>query len=248
MGGQWTVIAGPNRSGKTTLAQEYLLLHPGLYLGADAIAEELSPGSPERAQVRAGRRFLIGVEEALHANHSLVIESRGSGRSFGHIVEMARQREFVITMVFLFLDSADTSIGSGQAAETKGGHDDPSLTFVVGFIAACGTSGASITSWPTTGPWSAMLGAIFRTWHLVPERLFRSATRHLDFRICIIARPAHNQKERTMSHTHLSHIQIASGSGSLTARLPPSQTRPTPPPASAGRTPGRSAAVEPESA
>ena len=56
----------------------------------------------------------------------------------------------------------------------------------------------------------------------------------------IIARPALYQKERTMPHTHLSPVQIASGSGSLTARLPPSQTRPTAPPASAGRTPGRS--------
>ncbi len=30
-----------------------------------------------------------------------------------------------------------------------------------------------------------------------------------------------------MPHTHLSHVQIASGSGSLTARLPHPQTRPT---------------------
>ena len=42
---QLTVIAGPNGSGKTTLAQEYLSQHEAVYLGADAIAEELSPGS-----------------------------------------------------------------------------------------------------------------------------------------------------------------------------------------------------------
>ena len=58
MGKQLTVMAGPNGSGKTTLAEEYLSQHTALYLGADAIAEELSPGTPEAARVAAGRRFL----------------------------------------------------------------------------------------------------------------------------------------------------------------------------------------------
>ena len=107
-----------------------------------------------------------------------IIESTLSGRSFGHIVEMARQRGFVITIVFLFLDSADTCVARVKQRKRRAVTTYPNLTFVVGFIAVCGTSGASIASWPTTGPWSTMLGAIFRTWHLVPERLFRSATRH----------------------------------------------------------------------
>ena len=63
--------------------------------------------------------------EALHANHSLVIETTLSGRSFGHIVEMARQREFVITIVFLFLDSADTCVARVKERKRKGGHDVP---------------------------------------------------------------------------------------------------------------------------
>ena len=51
-----------------------------------------------------------------------------------------------------------------------------------------------------------------------------------------------------MSHTHLLSHHIASGSGRLTARLPPSQTCTAAPPASAGRTSGRSEAVESEPA
>jgi predicted ABC-type ATPase len=122
---QFIVVAGPNGSGKTTLAQEYLSVHAGLYLGADAIAEELSPGSPERVQVTAGRRFLNAVEEALKADRSLVIESTLSGRSFGRIIESARQRGFVITIVFLFLDSADTCVARVKERKRKGGHDVP---------------------------------------------------------------------------------------------------------------------------
>ena len=54
-----------------------------------------------------------------------------------------------------------------------------------------------------------------------------------DFGICIIARPALNQEEPAMSHMHLSH-QVASESGRLTARFPPTQARGTALPAPAG--------------
>ncbi len=64
---QLTVIAGPDGSGKTTLAREYLSQHEAVYLAADAIAEDLSPGTPESAQILAGRRFLIALEDALNA-------------------------------------------------------------------------------------------------------------------------------------------------------------------------------------
>lgn len=122
---QLTVMAGPNGSGKTTLAEAYLSQHGALYLGADAIAEELSPGSPEAAQVAAGRRFLSAMQDALHNDRSLVVESTLSGRSFGRSIELARQLGFSVTIVFLFLDSADTCVARVQERKRKGGHGVP---------------------------------------------------------------------------------------------------------------------------
>jgi predicted ABC-type ATPase len=125
MGNQLTVIAGPNGSGKTTLAQEYLSQHAALYLGADAIAEKLSPGSPESAQLLAGRRFLMAVQDALHHDRSLVVESTLSGKSFGRVIRLARERGFATTIVFLFVDSADTCVARVQERKRKGGHGVP---------------------------------------------------------------------------------------------------------------------------
>ena len=121
------VIAGPNGSGKTTLAEAYLSQHATLYLGADAIAEELSPGNPEAAMVAAGRRFLTAFRDALHDERSLVVESTLSGRSLGRVIELARQRGFSVTIVFLFLDSADTCVARVQERKRKGGHGVPEV-------------------------------------------------------------------------------------------------------------------------
>lgn len=120
-----TVVAGPNGAGKTTLAHALLAQQDAMYLGADAIAEELSPGVPERAQVAAGRRFLTAIEGALEHERSLVVESTLSGRSFSRIIERAQERGFATTIIYLFLDSADTCVARVQERKRKGGHDVP---------------------------------------------------------------------------------------------------------------------------
>lgn len=52
------VVGGANGVGKTTFATEYAASHHSVYLGADAIAAELSPDAPERAAVAAGEELL----------------------------------------------------------------------------------------------------------------------------------------------------------------------------------------------
>lgn len=122
---QLTVIAGPNGSGKTTFAREFLSQHAALYLGADAIAEALSPGSPEAARVAAGRLFLERVDEALAGDRPLAIESTLSGRCFGRVLEQARRSGFSTTIVFLFLDSPETCIARVKQRVRQGGHPVP---------------------------------------------------------------------------------------------------------------------------
>jgi signal recognition particle GTPase len=55
-----TVIAGPNGSGKTTFALTYLRSagHSRNFVNADLIAAGLSPLSPDREAIEAGRLFL----------------------------------------------------------------------------------------------------------------------------------------------------------------------------------------------
>jgi len=119
------VVAGPNGSGKTTFAQEYLSQHTCTYLSADSVAKRLSPESPEKAQLAAGRQFLSELRDALAGDDSVLIESTLSGRRLAPHLRAAREAGFSVRIIMLFLDSADTCVERVQQRVRKGGHDVP---------------------------------------------------------------------------------------------------------------------------
>ena len=59
------IVGGANGAGKTTFATEYASQHNCLYLGADAIASELSPDTPELVPVAAGEELMRRLAAAL---------------------------------------------------------------------------------------------------------------------------------------------------------------------------------------
>ncbi|NQU20228.1 MAG: AAA family ATPase [Candidatus Nealsonbacteria bacterium] len=124
---QLIVVAGPNGSGKTTFALEYLAERAYVYLSADAIAEGLSPDAPERKQFAAGRQFLAALEEGLASDESLLVESTLSGRRFSRVLEAARATGFSTSIVMLFLNSPETCVGRVQQRVRKGGHHVPEV-------------------------------------------------------------------------------------------------------------------------
>ena len=119
------VVGGANGTGKTTFALEYARLNNCLYLGADAIASELSPESPESAAVRAGEELMRRITAALEASGSLVVESTLAGRTLRHTVGKARSAGFMITIVYLFLANEDMCVARVKERIQKGGHSVP---------------------------------------------------------------------------------------------------------------------------
>jgi len=119
------VVGGPNGAGKTTLAEEYVSKRGWPYLSADAIASRLSPGNPTSARVAAGRKFLRDVSDALVGGESFVVESTLSGRTFRNTFRHAGACGFVITTIYLFVDSVDLCVDRVHARVSKGGHDVP---------------------------------------------------------------------------------------------------------------------------
>lgn len=121
------VVGGPNGAGKTTYAREFLKQFPRPYHGADAIAAELAPSNPTSAQFDAGCEFIRRVSEQLQRSESFVVESTLSGKSLRNLLTKAKQSGFQTTIVFVFLDSADTCVARVQERVRKGGHDVPEL-------------------------------------------------------------------------------------------------------------------------
>lgn len=120
-----TIVAGPNGSGKTTFAQHYLQHTPQPYLSADLMAYELAPDDPESVQIAAGRRFFQRLKERLAGSESFIVESTLSGRGFRRTLEKAKKAGFEITILFVFLDSADSCVARVQQRVRQGGHHVP---------------------------------------------------------------------------------------------------------------------------
>ena len=59
------IIAGPNGSGKTTFAKEFLPQYVKCpnFINADMIAQGLSPFSPQTVAIKAGRLLLSQIQE-----------------------------------------------------------------------------------------------------------------------------------------------------------------------------------------
>jgi predicted ABC-type ATPase len=75
------VIAGPNGSGKTTFAREFLPRHADCkqFVNADFIAQGLAPFSPETAALRAGRLMLEQIRRLVARRRDFGYETTLSG-------------------------------------------------------------------------------------------------------------------------------------------------------------------------
>ena len=119
------VVGGPNGSGKTTLALEYAAETGFPYLGADAIAASIDPDEPARAQIAAGRAFFQGIDDHIVSRRSFVVESTLSGLTMRNVVNVAHSNGYLVSMAFLFIDSADVCVARVAERVRKGGHPVP---------------------------------------------------------------------------------------------------------------------------
>lgn len=95
------------------------------YLGADAIAAAINPANPTAARVAAGRQFVQAIDDAISSGRSCVVESTLSGRSLRNHLHEASLHGYEVTIVFVFVDSADVCVARVTERVRKGGHDVP---------------------------------------------------------------------------------------------------------------------------
>jgi predicted ABC-type ATPase len=121
------VIAGPNGSGKTTFALEFLFkeLDVSHFINADLIASGLSPLKPELAAISAGRIVLTEIERLVRGRENFSFESTLSGRT--HVARLTQMKTagYRIEIVFLKIASPQLALRRIAARVRQGGHHIP---------------------------------------------------------------------------------------------------------------------------
>ncbi len=127
------IIAGPNGSGKTTFATEYLHVSEITeYISADAIAEQLvsTPEEFGKVQIQAGRLFFDEIHRLIETEKDFIVEVTLAGKGFRRIVSKLKQAGWTVTIVFLFLKSPETCIARVRNRVRAGGHHVPTEDIV----------------------------------------------------------------------------------------------------------------------
>ncbi len=121
------IIAGPNGSGKTTFAVEFLPNEADcpIFINADLIAAGLSPFSPEAAAVRAGKLMLKEIKAHLLKGESFAFETTLSGRGYARMIPEWQSAGYRVKLIFLSLPNVEMSIDRVATRVAQGGHNVP---------------------------------------------------------------------------------------------------------------------------
>lgn len=121
------IIAGPNGSGKTTFARDFLPDVAGVsnFINADLIAAGLSPFAPEKQLLKASRIFLQQLDASIEAKESFSFETTLSGRGYLKLIKQLQQSGWYVELVYLALPNVELSCQRVAERVKHGGHGIP---------------------------------------------------------------------------------------------------------------------------
>lgn len=121
------IIAGPNGSGKTTFASEYLRNADMEYISADAIAATLvsKPEDMDKVKLQAGRLFFVEMRRLIESEQDFAVEVTLAGKGFERLISQLKRAGYTVTIVFIFLKSPEMSVARVRNRVEAGGHHVP---------------------------------------------------------------------------------------------------------------------------
>ncbi len=121
------IIAGANGSGKTTFAKEFAKKKNLNFINADEIAKELDSKHLTKYKVKAGKIFFQQLQENLLLNKSFIIETTLSGKYLIKYISQAKQLNYKVILIYLFLEDPTINIERIKNRVFNGGHYIPDI-------------------------------------------------------------------------------------------------------------------------
>lgn len=119
------IIAGPNGSGKTTFAREFLpgYAHCPNFVNADLIAQGLSPFAPAAAAIKSGRLVLEEIRSFAHKGTDFGFETTLSGKSYANLFKALKAQGYKLHLFFLWVPGPELAVARIKERVAEGGHN-----------------------------------------------------------------------------------------------------------------------------
>lgn len=119
------IISGPNGAGKTTASMTLLpeVWQCREFVNADAIAVGLSPFNPDSMAIEAGKLMLKRIDDLLSQGETFAIETTLAAKSYVNLIRRAKELEYSVSLLFLWLESPENAICRVALRVSEGGHN-----------------------------------------------------------------------------------------------------------------------------